>query len=285
MMKPELKQKIEKITDQQIIRIRPLAGGMISQVVRIDLDRRGSVVAKLGSSAHDLTIEAWMLGYLRQHSRLPVPQVLHAEANLLLIEFIDGAAGLDAGSQAHLGELLAECHQIKGTAYGLEQDTLIGPIHQPNLQSESWIEFFREQRLLYMTNIARQSGNLPPALDLRLQQFAAALDRYLIEPDSPALIHGDIWWTNVIVRQSRIVGIIDPALYYAHREMELAYMTLFDTVGDDFFASYMQAIPLDAAFFELRQHIYHLYPLLVHLTIFGSKYCQPLDSTLRHFDF
>ncbi len=282
-MKPELKQKIEKIIDRKVIRSRPLAGGMISQVVRLDLDNRDSVVAKLGGSSHDLAIEAYMLDYLRQHSSLPVPRVLHAEANLLLIEFIDGTPELDAGSQAHLGKLLAECHQIKGAAYGLERDTLIGPIHQPNPQSASWIEFFREQRLLYMTEIARQSGNLPPALDRRLQQFAERLDHYLVEPDAPVLIHGDMWRTNVIVRQSRVVGIIDPALYYAHHEMELAYMTLFDSVGADFFASYRQILPLDTAFFELRQYIYHLYPLLVHLTIFGSKYIQPLDSVLRRF--
>jgi len=282
-MKPKLKQKIEKLLDRKIIRSRPLAGGKISQVVRLDLDNRDSVVAKLGGGAHDLTIEAYMLDYLRQSSSLPVPRVLHAEANLLLIEFIDGATGLDAGSQAHLGKLLAKCHQIKGAAYGLERDTLIGPIDQPNPQSASWIEFFREQRLLYMTNIARQSGNLPPALDRRLQQFAEMLDRYLVEPDAPVLIHGDMWRTNIIVRRSRVIGIIDPALYYAHHEIELAYMILFDSVGDDFFASYTQILPLDTAFFELRQYIYHLYPLLVHLTVFGSKYLSPLDSVLRRF--
>lgn len=284
-MEPRLKQKIETITGRKIIHIQPLAGGMISQVVRLDLDNRDSVVAKLGSGTHDLTIEAWMLDYLRQRSSLPVPRALHAEANLLLIELIDGAVGLDAGSQAHLGELLAECHQIKAAAYGLERDTLIGPIHQPNPSSESWIEFFREQRLLYMAGIARQSGNLPPALDMRLQRFAEMVDRYLIEPPAPALIHGDMWRTNIMVRRSRIVGIIDPALYYAHNEMELAYMTLFGSAGDDFFASYMQILSLEPAFFELRRHIYNLYPLLAHLAIFGSKYQQPLDSVLRRFSF
>lgn len=283
-MKPERKQQIEKIIGQKIIRIQPLDGGMISQVARIDLDNRGPIVAKLGNGTHDLTIEAYMLNCLRQRTRLPVPQALYAEASLLLIEFIDGAPGLNRESEAHLGQLLAECHQIKAKAYGLERDTLIGPIHQPNRPSESWIAFFRQQRLLYMTAIARQSGNLPPALDIRLQRFAEKVDRYLIEPNRPALIHGDIWRANVLARGGRIVGIIDPALYYAHHEMELAYMTLFDTVSDDFFASYQQITPLDAAFFELRRHIYNLYPLLAHLTIFGRKYRQPIDSVLRRFD-
>ena len=75
-----------------------------------------------------------------------------------------------------------------------------------------------------MTGIARESGELPPALEDRLLQFAGVVDDFLIEPDYPALIHGDMWRTNIIVRGARVAGIIDPALYYAHNEMELAYM-------------------------------------------------------------
>lgn len=284
-MKPALKQKIEKRLGRKIIRARRLSGGKVSPVVRLDLDSGGPIVAKLGSGAHDLTIEAYMLNYLRQRSCLPVPEVFHAEENLLLMAYIDGATGLDAGSQAHLGELLAECHQIAGDSYGLERDTLIGPFAQPNRPSESWIAFFREQRLLYMIDIAGQSGHLPRGLETRLKRFAEKVDGYLIEPPAPSLIHGDIWRENVLARGGRVVGILDPALYYAHHEMELAYMVLFDTADDDFFASYRQVWPLDADFMKTRFPIYSLYPLLVHLAYFGGAYIQRLDSVLRSFDF
>ncbi len=284
-MKPGLKQKIEKRLGQKIVRARRLSGGKVSPVIRLDLDGGGPIVAKLGNGAHDLTIEAYMLNYLRQHSHLPVPEVFHAEENLLLMAYIDGAAGLDAGSQAHLGELLAACHQIAGDSYGLERDTLIGPFGQPNRPSKSWIAFFREQRLLYMIDIAGQSGHLPRDMEARLKRFAEKVDGYLIEPPAPSLIHGDMWRENVLARGGRVVGILDPALYYAHHEMELAYMVLFDTADDDFFASYGQIWPLDADFMKTRLPIYSLYPLLVHLAYFGRKYRQPIDSVLRSFDF
>lgn len=284
-MKPGLKQKIEKLLGQKIVHARRLSGGKVSPVVRLDLDGGGPIVAKLGSGTHDLTIEAYMLNYLRQRSCLPVPEVFHAEENLLLMAYIDGETGLDAGSQAHLGELLAECHQIAGDSYGLERDTLIGPFGQPNRPSESWVAFFREQRLLYMIDIARQSDHLPLGMETRLKRFAEKVDRYLIEPPAPSLIHGDIWRENVLARGGRVVGILDPALYYAHHEMELAYMVLFDTADDDFFASYGQIWPLDADFMKTRFPIYSLYPLLVHLAYFGRKYRQPIDSVLRSFDF
>ncbi len=285
MIDDTMQIRLQQALGQPIRRVQALAGGMISQVLRIEPADGAPVVAKVGDGGHDLTIEAYMLGYLRGHTELPVPRVLYAEPNLLLMEFIAGVSEWDSESLGHLGALLAACHQVPGAAYGLERDTLIGPLHQPNPPSESWIDFFRQHRLLYMIELARDSGELPAEMELRLRRLADALDRFLIEPASPALIHGDMWRTNVIVSAGRIVGIIDPALYYAHNEMELAYMTLFDGIGDEFFRAYKERIPIDEAFYRRRRHIYNLYPLLVHLAIFGEKYLAPLHQTLKRFDF
>ena len=258
---------------------------MISQVLRVELAGSKSIVAKVGDGGHDLRIEAYMLRYLREHSGLPVPAVLHDEPNLLLMEFVDGRIKWEGNCLRHLGELLARCHQVTSPTYGHERDTLIGPLHQPNPQMASWIAFFREQRLLYMIGIAGASGNLPAELELRLLRIAEQLDKYLIEPAKPALIHGDMWKTNVISREGRVAGIIDPALYYAHNEMELAYMTLFSGTGEEFFAVYTDYIPIEEEFFITRRHIYNLYPLLIHLTIFGEKYLEPLHETLVRFRY
>ncbi len=274
---------VESVLQQRIAAWQPLAGGMISQVLRVDLAGGESIVAKVGDSGHDLTIEAYMLRYLREHSGLPVPAVLYDEPNLLLMEFVDGRIKWEGEPLRHLGELLAKCHQVTSPTYGLERDTLIGPLHQPNPQRDSWITFFREQRLLYIIGIARASGNLPAELELRLLRIAEQLDRFLIEPAKPALIHGDMWKTNVITCAGRVAGIIDPALYYAHNEMELAYMTLFDGAGEEFFDAYSNYIPIEEAFFTTRRHIYNLYPLLIHLTIFGDQYLAPLHETLVRY--
>ena len=280
-----LQQRIFEIVQREARQMRPLAGGKISQVLRIDFARGAPLVAKVGDGSHDLRIEAYMLRYLRQHSTLPIPEVIHDEPNLLLMEYIAGDEPLEGASLRHLGQLLAACHQVRGAQYGLKRDTLIGPLHQPNPPRDSWIDFFREQRLLYMTGLARESGELPGALEERLLRFAESLRDFLIEPAYPALIHGDMWRTNIIVRQGRIAGIIDPALYYAHNEMELAYMALFDGVGDEFFRAYHELNPIDSQFWESRRHIYNLYPLLVHLIIFGQKYIQPLENSLDRFGF
>ena len=285
MAETGLQQRIAKLVGRDLRQMRPLAGGKISQVLRLDFASGEPLVAKVGDGSHDLRIEAYMLRYLRQVSALPIPEVWHDEPNLLLMEYIAGDEPLEQASLRHLGQLLAACHQVRGASYGLERDTLIGPLHQPNLPTASWIEFFREQRLLYMTGVARESGELPLALEARLLRIADSLQNFLIEPAAPALIHGDMWRTNIIVRGGRIAGIIDPALYYAHNEMELAYMALFDGVGPEFFDAYHEILPIDRGFYETRRHIYNLFPLLVHLIIFGKKYIQPLENNLARFGF
>ncbi len=279
-----LRSSLERALQRRLRSWRPLSGGMISQVLRVDLEDGESIVAKVGDGSHDLTIEAYMLRYLRQHSGLPVPAVLHAEANLLLMEFVEGRIEWEGNALRHLGELLARCHQVTSPTYGLERDTLIGPLHQPNPRTASWISFFREQRLLYMIGIARASGELPNELERRLLRIADQLERYLFEPAKPALIHGDMWKTNVIARNGRVAGIIDPALYYGHNEMELAYMTLFNGTGPEFFSAYTAHIPIEDEFFRTRRHIYNLYPLLIHLVIFGERFLQPLGGSLERFD-
>ncbi len=265
--------------------MRPLAGGKISQVLRIDFSDVDSMVAKTGDAGPDLTIEAYMLEALAERTDLPVPRVIHAEPDLLLMQHIAGADELGPPSLRHLGRLLARCHQASGAAFGLERDTLIGPLHQPNPPTASWIEFFREQRLIYMTGRALEAGELPPELETRLLRFAEAVADYLVEPSQPALIHGDIWRTNIIASGDRIVGIIDPALYYAHHEMELAYMRLFNGFDDEVFQAYEEIFPLEPGFYDTRRHVYNLYPLLVHLIVFGAKYLKPLDESLAWFGY
>ena len=280
-----LRKTIESIAGGRIVAVEALAGGMISQARKITLADGAALVAKIGDGSHDLRVEAFMLRYLRDKSDLPLPAVTHAEADLLLMEYIDGETALDDRSRQHLGELMAALHQITAATYGLHRDTLTGPVRQPNRRTPSWIAFFRDNRLLHSIAVARDSAHLPADMERRLRRMAERLDRWLVEPERPSLIHGDMWRANILTRDGRVVGIIDPALYYAHNEIELAYMTLFDGIGAAFFDAYARTQPIDADFFATRRHVYNLYPLLVHVAIFGARYLPHVDETLRRFRY
>ena len=94
-----------------------------------------------------------------------------------------------------------------------------------------------------------------------------------------------MWGGNVLVREGRIAGFVDPAIYYADAEIELAFSTLFSTFGEPFFARYGEIRPMRPGFFEQRRDIYNLYPLLVHTRLFGGHYAGAVKRTLKRFGY
>lgn len=276
---PQLADRLAAALGARPRATRPLTGGCIAEVMRVTLDDGRSVVAKLAPEG-GLAIEAFMLDYLGRQSPLPVPAVLHADDDLLVMSDLGGGGRLDAAAQEDAAHHVAALHGVTGPAFGLERDTLIGPLHQPNAQTGSWVAFFRDQRLLYMGRLALERGRLPQATFAKLERLAARLDSYIAEPLAPALIHGDLWGGNVLARGGRIAGFVDPAIYYADPEIELAFSTLFGTFGEPFFKRYGELAGLRDGFFEVRRDLYNLYPLLVHTALFGGGYAGSVARIL-----
>jgi len=276
---------VEVALGERLLSARPMSGGCIGEVYRAELSDGTSVVAKVDRSGESqLEREAYMLRYLREKSELPVPEVYHSSEALLLMEFMPGSSNL-SGAQAHAAELLATLHDITAGAYGHERDTLIGSLSQPNPWTDSWVDFFRDQRLLYLAEVASEAGRLPANLRGRVEGLAGRLGDILEEPECPALIHGDAWSGNVLAEGNRITAFLDPAIYHADPEVELAFISLFDSFGKPFFERYHELRPIKEGFFEERRHLYSLYPLLVHVYFFGGHYVGSVEDTLDRLGF
>ncbi|RMG87584.1 MAG: fructosamine kinase [Chloroflexi bacterium] len=276
--------RLELILEQRVKQIIPLHGGMIGEVYQATLEKGERIVVKVASSNKTLDIEGYMLIYLKEHSTLPVPEVLYHAPDLLIMTFIEGQSAFNTAAQEHAAELLAALHQVTAPNYGLERDTLIGGLHQPNPPTNSWLEFFRDSRLLYMADVAYKAGRLPVEFLPRIEKLASCLPTWLDEPDQPALLHGDVWTTNVLAKNNCISAFLDPAIYYGHPEIELAFITLFNTFDRPFFERYHEIYPFSPAFWE-RRDIYNLYPLLVHVRLFGGGYVASVDRILRKYGF
>jgi fructosamine-3-kinase len=288
MDKRALAELIKNHTGASVRFIAPLSGGCVANVMRADLDDGRQLVIKQ-STTHDaesdvgLLIEAEMLRYFKAHSPINCPEVIHASDACLVMTFIANEGQMNDRVQRDLAEQLAAQHQVTSDTFGLGFDTLIGGLAQPNTQEESWITFFAEHRLRHMAQHAHREGKLPGSITTRLYRLIDRLDDYLPTHSQPSLLHGDLWGGNILFQSDRLAGLIDPAIYYGDREIELAFGTLFGDLTPEFFARYNEILPINPGFFEERRDLYNLYPLLVHVRLFGGHYVGSIDHILARF--
>jgi fructosamine-3-kinase len=264
----------------------PLFGGCIAEVYRLDFDDRPALVAKVAPGG-GLAVEGFMLDYLAENTALPVPATRHVADHLLLMDYIDHL-GKEGGRRSQAAEedaaeQLAALHGITAEAFGFPRDTVIGALPQPNPWTESWCDFYRDRRLLVMGRIARESGRLPAATHRDLERFCARLEDFIDQPPAPGLVHGDVWAGNVLFGAERVAAFIDPALYFADPEVEIAYIELLSTFGAAFHRRYRELRPLRPGYAEGRRDVYNLFPLLVHTEVCGPPYAQMVQDILNRY--
>jgi len=278
-----LVQRLAAALGRSVVGSRPLGGGCVADVREVELDNGTRCVVKVAPE-RVLETEAWMLRYLAAHSRLPVPAVLHADGTMLVLEFVvSDEGGIESGVERDAADHLATLHAVTSPCFGLERDTVIGGLPQPNAWADDWREFFRDRRLLFMGRRALDAGAISSSCFGRLERLSERLDEWIPVANRASLIHGDVWGGNVLVRRGRVAAFLDPAIYFADAEVELAFVTLFGTFGETFFRCYGEHRDLATGFFEVRRHVYNLYPLLVHAVLFGGGYGDSVDRTLRRF--
>ncbi|MEQ8357170.1 MAG: fructosamine kinase family protein [Kiloniellaceae bacterium] len=278
----KLREDVAAVCGARPREISPLFGGCIAAVYRLDFAERPPLVAKVAREG-GLAVEGFMLDYLAERSSLAVPATRHVSEDLLLMDFIENRQDRSAAAEADAAEALAALHGISAPAFGFERDTVIGALPQPNPWTGKWCDFYRDRRLLVMGRIARDSGRLPAATHQALERFCLKLEDFIDQPPSPGLVHGDIWRGNVLFGRERVAAFIDPALYYADPEVEVAYIELLSTFGAAFHRRYRELRPLRPGYREGRRDVYNLFPLLVHTEICGPPYAQMVQDILTRY--
>lgn len=273
----------------QILESRPVGGGDISQAAYLRLADGRQVLVKwhTGSPTGLFTAEQRGLDLLRAANVLRVPKVLaHSENDqgqpaFIVIEWLERGSKTAVAAEA-LGRGLAALHQVSVPSFGLDHDNFIGANPQPNQASDNWVTFFRHQRLAFQMKLAEQNRLLPARRARRLETLLTRLGDWLPADPPVSLLHGDLWGGNWLVTTSGEPVLIDPAVYYGHREADLAFTELFGGFPPSFYTAYRQVWPLESGY-EERRDLYNLYHLLNHLNLFGEGYGGSVDSILQRY--
>lgn len=284
----ELQRQLEQQLQLKILSQKMLRGGSIHHALRLNTSAGPHFVKwNQRSQSANFQAEAQGLEVLRAANKiLRFPQVLTqvegSYAVALVLEYIEPGNSADAHSfWQTLGQGLASLHRQTAPQFGLQHHNFIGSLPQSNRQHTNWPDFFASERLEPMLKLARQKNLLSPSDLKHFDQLQHRLDT-LIPEEPPALLHGDLWSGNLMSGPQGQPWLIDPAVYYGHREAELAFTRLFGGFAEQFYRAYQQDWPLQDGW-QQRVKLFNLYPLLVHLNLFGDSYLSQIQESLRRF--
>jgi protein-ribulosamine 3-kinase len=293
MLSGSLRKRIEREIrgiapedDGGIRDVRPVGGGSINAAYKLSTERSNYFLKVNQAARYPGMFEAESKGLRRMKDTgeigVPEPYVTGQEGDeaFILMEHLE-AEGAEGDLWERFGKELARMHRHTSPRFGLDHDNYIGSLPQYNEEREDWAAFFAEMRLEPQMRMARESGKMDSSDQRSFEKLYERLDR-LFPEEAPALVHGDLWSGNYMIGPGGRPYIVDPAIYYGHREMDLGMSTLFGRFGEGFYRAYNEEAPLEAGW-EERLDLANLYPLMVHVNLFGGGFSSEVRNILRRF--
>jgi fructosamine-3-kinase len=263
----------------------PVHGGDIAKAYRLDTPD-GPLFAKTHPDPMPGLFEREAAGLRALHraGAVAVPEVIRESPEGLVLEWIDVGRRSPEADET-LGRQLAVLHRVTGPHFGGLDDAPSGYLGSQPVDltpTDDWAEFFLDRRIRPLTKRAVERGRLDSAAIGLVERVAGQAGELCGPSEPPALLHGDLWAGNRLVDVDGANWLIDPAVYWGHREVDLAMMQLFGGFGASTYEAYDDAFPLAAGWRE-RVEWYQLPPLLVHAILFGGSYGPAALGVLRRY--
>jgi len=284
-MPARLETRIEELLGQRPVESRRVAGGSIGESFRVRLASGDDCFVKDYGTAPPAIVqcEAEGLRWLGESGDLPVAEVLGVSEDVpvLVLRWIE--SGPRCGDFAErLGHGLAALHARGARGFGHTRDNFIGSLAQSNDTRATWPRFYAEERIEPLLRGAADQGRLPARVVTTTRCLLERLETVLGPSEPPARLHGDLWSGNLMLDSDGAPCLVDPAVYGGHREMDLAMMRLFGGFDARTFDAYDEAHPLSPGH-EERVALHQLYPILVHVMLFGGRYADTFAAAIERY--
>jgi len=269
-----------------ILTIQQVGGGSINQAFKLSLSSQNAFVKVNEATEFPLMFEKEKSGLEMMTNVIPhhVPAVLangeEHDLQLLFLEWIEPSGSTEL-AYADAGKALANLHQYHAEKFGLDHNNYMGSLTQINTQKDSFSDFYIENRIEPQVSIAISKGMMEKNAIKGFEKFFKRLDE--IFPAEPAsLVHGDLWRGNLLFSRDEIPYFVDPAIAFSHREVDLAMLKLFGKPSEVLFETYEDYYPTQPGR-EKREKYFQLYPLLIHLNLFGKAYLRDVLAIIQPF--
>jgi protein-ribulosamine 3-kinase len=270
----------------EILEIRSIGGGCINEAYSLQTNIGKYFIKYNTASAYPgmFENEAAGLKILADTKAIEIPEVIDSaktgEYAYLLLQYIE--TGISSRNfWIDFGTKLADLHRNTNDYFGLDHDNYIGSLVQKNSPKPDFFSFFISERIEPQLIEARNKGAISQS-DTRYFDSLFNTLQNIIPVEKPSLLHGDLWSGNFIINKNGLPCLVDPAVYYGHREADIAMTQLFGGFQPEFYNAYNQAWPMEKAW-QKRMDIFNLYPLLVHVNLFGGSYARQVLQIIRQF--
>ncbi len=278
-----LYSNIENWANDRITQKVNVGGGCISRAERLIMQSGRNFFLKSGFMNGMFSKEANGLCELAKPGVIRIPEVMLVSDDFILLEYIKpGTRSTDFFDS--FGRQFARLHSCHADRFGFYEDNYIGSSPQKNSSNDedahNWAVFYMKNRLLFQLYLAEQNGYTTEKLRKGFQLLESKIETILAgSEEEPSLLHGDLWGGNYLSDENGNAVLIDPAVYYGHREADLAMTKLFGGFTSDFYAAYHEEFPLKEGA-GYREDIYKLYHVLNHLNLFRMGYYSQAEQLL-----
>ena len=273
-------------TNGHLTLVGSVSGGSINACYQLGFNSENYFL-KLNSSQKlpgMFRAEALALSMIAETGSVACPKVIArgevGSEQFLLLEWLAKGSNTPT-AQRRLAENLALLHRVSNSTYGLDHSNYMGSLVQENGSYSSFAEFFVKKRLMPQVELANSKGLLDKTITGDFERLYARFAA-MIPQEPPALVHGDLWAGNYMIAENGDPYLIDPAIAFSHREVDIAMTQLFGGFDRAFYDAYSECFPLERDW-ESRTSLWNLYPLLIHLNLFGFGYLGEVKRSLKQW--